>query len=96
MYLECKTKRMFAIACLEKKLGFHTEISYGRSMQSGQKVVQFERNLVWSIPCAGRVFKLSATIRLLDFTLCALLYKIAVILVFISYFQVFVYGSDLA
>ena len=23
--LECKTKRIFAIACLEKKLVFHTE-----------------------------------------------------------------------
>ena len=27
-YLECKTKRIFAIACLGKKLGFHTEICY--------------------------------------------------------------------
>ena len=26
MYLECKTKRIFGIACLEKKLVFHTEI----------------------------------------------------------------------
>ena len=26
MYLESKTKRFFAIACLGKKLGFHTEI----------------------------------------------------------------------
>ena len=26
MYLECKTKRIFAIACLGKKLVFHTEI----------------------------------------------------------------------
>ena len=26
MYLECKTKRFFAIACLGKKLVFHTEI----------------------------------------------------------------------
>ena len=27
-YLECKTKRIFDIACLGKKLGFHTEICY--------------------------------------------------------------------
>ena len=26
MYLECKTKRIFAIACLGKKLVFHSEI----------------------------------------------------------------------
>ena len=26
MYLECKTKRIFAVACLGKKLVFHTEI----------------------------------------------------------------------
>ena len=26
-YLECKTKRIFAIACLEKKFGFQSEIS---------------------------------------------------------------------
>ena len=26
MYLECKTKRFFGIACLGKKLVFHTEI----------------------------------------------------------------------
>ena len=26
MYLECKTKRIFALACLGKKLVFHTEI----------------------------------------------------------------------
>ena len=26
MYLECKTKRFFAIACLGKKLDFHTGI----------------------------------------------------------------------
>ena len=26
MYLECKTKRIFGIACLGKKLVFHTEI----------------------------------------------------------------------
>ena len=27
MYLECKAKRIFGIACLGKKLVFHTEIS---------------------------------------------------------------------
>ena len=26
MYLECKTKGVFAIAFLAKKLGFHTEV----------------------------------------------------------------------
>ena len=28
VFIECKTKRVFAIACLGKKLVFHTEISY--------------------------------------------------------------------
>ena len=28
MYVECKTKGIFAIACLGKKLVFHTEICY--------------------------------------------------------------------
>ena len=28
VYVECKTKRIFGIACLGKKLVFHTEISY--------------------------------------------------------------------
>ena len=63
MYLECKTKRIFGIACLGKKVSF----SYGnlrisqitnfknRSFSSGQGVVQIEPNSVWSIPCVSRV-----------------------------------------
>ena len=27
VYLECKTKRIFGIACLGKKLAFHTEFA---------------------------------------------------------------------
>ena len=56
--LECKTKRIFAIACVGKKLVFHTEICFylkknnfkNRSVSSGQGVVQSEPNWVWSIP----------------------------------------------
>ena len=33
MYLECKTKRIFAIACLGKKLVFHTEICEFRKLR---------------------------------------------------------------
>ena len=66
MYLECKAKRIFGIACLGKKLIFHTGIStysliirliYFQKyrISSGQGVVQIEPNLVWSIPCVSRV-----------------------------------------
>ena len=42
MYLECKTKRIFAIACLGKKLVFHTEIcEYFEYLIS--KIVLFHR-----------------------------------------------------
>ena len=62
MYLECKAKRIFGIACLGKKVSF----SYGNfdlfaysifkniEISSGQGVVQIEPNLVWSIPCESR------------------------------------------
>ena len=54
MYLECKAKRIFGIACLGKKVSF----SYGNfdlfaysifkniEISSGQGVVQIEPNLV--------------------------------------------------
>ena len=57
VYLDYKTKRSFAIACLGKKFSF----SYGnlllfqisnfknRSFSSGQELVQFEPNSIWSI-----------------------------------------------
>ena len=67
-----------------------------RFISCGQKVVQNERHSAWSIPCVGIVFKLSVTIRLFEFTVSVLLSKIAGIFVFISCFQIFVYGSDLA
>ena len=61
--LESKTERIFGIACLGKKLVFHTEtcdyfqylILKKKYFLSGQGVVQIERNLVWSIPCVARV-----------------------------------------
>ena len=60
--LECKTKRIFAIACLGKKFVFHTEICYyllnnfnNKSFSSGQGVVQSEPNWVWSIQWVLRV-----------------------------------------
>ena len=62
-YLDCKTKRTLAIACLGKKVKF----SYGnlrisqitnfknRSFSSGQGVVQIEPNSVWSIQRVPRL-----------------------------------------
>ena len=53
MYLESKTKRIFAIACLGKKLGFHTEIStYSLILRlfSFQKY----RNFIGSRSCPNR------------------------------------------
>ena len=58
---------IFAIACLRKKLGFHTEYcdhfeylllsNFGnRSFLLGHRVVQIERNLVWSFPRVGRLW----------------------------------------
>ena len=63
MYLEPTTKRIFAIACLGKKLVFHTEILRisqitnfkNRSFSSGHGVVQIKPNSVWSIPCVTGV-----------------------------------------
>ena len=67
MYLDCKTKEIFAIACLGKKLVFHTEICEFRNLRISrlanfknrsflldQGVVQMESDLVWSIPRVGR------------------------------------------
>ena len=56
-YLECKTKRIFAIACLGIKLAFHTEIfkyfDYFnfkiRFISLDWRVVQIDPNWVWSI-----------------------------------------------
>ena len=60
-YLECKTKRIFGIACLEKSSYFNRKCRLFRllfaysilkiiEISSGQGVVQSEPNLVWSIP----------------------------------------------
>ena len=63
MNLECKTKGVFAIAFLAKKIRF----SYGslrisqitnfknRSFSSNQGIVQIEPNSVWSIPCVSKL-----------------------------------------
>ena len=61
--LESKTERIFAIACLGKKLVFHTEMcNYFEYLifkysifLSGQGVVQIEPNSVLSIPWVLRV-----------------------------------------
>ena len=65
MYLECKAKRIFGIACLGKNLVFHTEICYSknlkllnfknRSFSSGQGVVQIKPNSVSSISWVTRL-----------------------------------------
>ena len=64
VYLERKTKRIFAIACVGRKLAFRTEIclllfqinnSKKRSFSSGQGVIQTQPNWVWSIPWVPRV-----------------------------------------
>ena len=64
VYLECKTKRSFAIACVGRKLAFHTEICLllfqinnfkKRSFSSGQGVFQTQPNSVWSIPRVPRM-----------------------------------------
>ena len=66
VYLECKTKRIFAIACLRKKLGFHTEYCdyfenlflnnfENGSFWLGQRVDQIEPSLVCTIPTVGRL-----------------------------------------
>ena len=64
VYLERKTKRIFAIACVGRKLAFHTEICLllfqinnfkKRSFSSGQGDVQTQPNWVWSIPWVPRV-----------------------------------------
>ena len=67
VYLECKTKRVFAIACLRKKLGFHTEycdyFEYlilnnfeNGSFWLGHRVDQMEPILVETIPKVGRLW----------------------------------------
>ena len=63
--LESKTERIFGIACLGKKLAFHTEICYSNKLQLlnfkiwsislDQGVVQIEPNSAWSIPSVCRV-----------------------------------------
>ena len=63
MYLESKTKRIFAIACLGKKFVFQSEIfdlfvySIFKNIEilSDQGVVQIAPNSAWSIPCVSRV-----------------------------------------
>ena len=60
--LECKTKRVFAIACLGKKKFLIRKIANFANNEFqhfyfwlGQEVVQFEPILAWSIPCLRRV-----------------------------------------
>ena len=61
--LKCKTKKVFAIPCLEKKVSFsygnlllfQTNNCKNRSFSSGQGVVQSEPNWVLSIPWVLRV-----------------------------------------
>ena len=63
MSLESKSKRIFGIACLGKKLAFQTEncdyfqylIFKYSIFLSGQRVVQSEPNWVLSIPWVLRV-----------------------------------------
>ena len=65
VYLESKTKGIFAIACVGRKLLFHTEISIiskkfginnllNRSFSSGQGVVESEPNWIYSIAWVPR------------------------------------------
>ena len=64
VYLESRTKRIFAIACLGKKFVFQSEISsyslilFLKNIEilSGQGVVQIKPNSLWSIPCVPRVY----------------------------------------
>ena len=61
--LECKTKRIFVIACPGKKVRisignidlFAYSIFENIEISSGQGVVQIRPNLVWSIPWVPRV-----------------------------------------
>ena len=52
MYLESKTKKIFAIACLGKKLVFHTEIS-NNSLIISLFYFQKYRNFIGSRSCAN-------------------------------------------
>ena len=67
VYLECKTKRIFAIACLGKQLGFHTEYCdyfecsifnnfENASFWLGLRVYQIKPNLVWPTSTVGRLW----------------------------------------
>ena len=63
MYVESKTKEIFAIAYLGKKLVFsngNLRISRianikDRSFSYGQKLHEIEPNLAWSISCVSKV-----------------------------------------
>ena len=52
MYLESKTKKIFAIACLGKKLVFHTEISIN-SLIIRLFYLQEYRNFIGSRSCSN-------------------------------------------
>ena len=52
MYLESKTKRIFAVACLGKKLVFHTEIS-NNSLIIRLFYFQKYRNFIGSRSCSN-------------------------------------------
>ena len=52
MYLESKTKRNFAVACLGKKLVFHTEISIN-SLIIRLFYFQKYRNFIGSRSCSN-------------------------------------------
>ena len=52
MYLESKTKRIFAVVCLGKKLVFHTEIS-NNSLIIRLFYFQKYRNFIGSRSCSN-------------------------------------------
>ena len=66
VYPECKTKRVFGTACLEKSWYFIRKFAIisnrirllnfkNRPLSSGQEVIQIKSNSVWSILCVPRV-----------------------------------------
>ena len=65
VYVECKTKRIFCIACLGKKLGSHTEIrkfyrvkKLSKSNQTrygvSQGYIESRRKRIFCIACLGK------------------------------------------
>ena len=66
MYLESKTKRIFAVVCLGKKLVFHTEIS-NNSLIIRLFYFQKYRNFIGSRSCSGNwVWSIPSICRVSD------------------------------